>query len=121
MENSKVFQYLSAVFATTLILSITFVNGQITTPCTNPMITSFTPCLNYLTGSTGTGGSPTGDCCGALRSLTKLLVSKVFQYNAKPLVSLYQLQALFFLEPQKQQPQHPQAHPNVYILDITCC
>ncbi|KAK1352669.1 AAI domain-containing protein [Heracleum sosnowskyi] len=34
------------------------------------MITSFTPCLNYLTGSTGTGGSPTGDCCGALRSLT---------------------------------------------------
>ncbi|KAK1399653.1 AAI domain-containing protein [Heracleum sosnowskyi] len=52
------------------ILSITFVNGQITTPCTNPMITSFTPCLNYLTGSTGTGGSPIGDCCGALRSLT---------------------------------------------------
>ncbi|WOG83672.1 hypothetical protein DCAR_0102849 [Daucus carota subsp. sativus] len=34
------------------------------------MISSFTPCLNYLTGSTGTGGSPTGDCCGALRSLT---------------------------------------------------
>lgn len=69
MENTKGSQYLNAVFAITLILSITIVNGQITTPCTNTMITSFTPCLNYLTGSTGTGGSPTGDCCGAVRSL----------------------------------------------------
>ncbi|CAA0815545.1 Bifunctional inhibitor/lipid-transfer protein/seed storage 2S albumin superfamily protein [Striga hermonthica] len=32
------------------------------------IITSFRPCLNYFTGSSGTGSSPTEDCCNSLRS-----------------------------------------------------
>ncbi|KAJ8641688.1 hypothetical protein MRB53_018382 [Persea americana] len=47
------------------------VYGQITTACTNSMISSFTPCLNYLTGSTGNASSPTKDCCSALSSVTQ--------------------------------------------------
>ncbi|KAD6454420.1 hypothetical protein E3N88_09126 [Mikania micrantha] len=35
------------------------------------MITSFTPCLNFLTNSTSNGATtPTSDCCNALKSLT---------------------------------------------------
>ncbi|KAL0459509.1 UNVERIFIED_CONTAM: hypothetical protein Slati_0578100 [Sesamum latifolium] len=33
------------------------------------MITTFTPCLNYVTGSSGRGSSPTEDCCNSLKSL----------------------------------------------------
>ncbi|KAK8588328.1 hypothetical protein V6N12_022777 [Hibiscus sabdariffa] len=33
------------------------------------MITTFTPCLNFITGSSSNGSSPTQDCCGSLRSL----------------------------------------------------
>lgn len=40
-----------------------------TSPCTTSMISSFTPCVNYLTNSSGSGSSPTADCCNALRSL----------------------------------------------------
>ncbi|KAK9086891.1 hypothetical protein Syun_029285 [Stephania yunnanensis] len=44
--------------------------AQITTPCTLSMISSFTPCMNFITGSSGNGSSsPTSDCCGSLRSL----------------------------------------------------
>ncbi|KAK9725511.1 hypothetical protein RND81_05G149400 [Saponaria officinalis] len=43
---------------------------QITSiPCTSSMLSSFTPCINYLTSSSATGTSPTSDCCGSLRSL----------------------------------------------------
>ncbi|XP_020579835.1 non-specific lipid transfer protein GPI-anchored 2-like [Phalaenopsis equestris] len=44
-------------------------NGQqISTSCTNLLMKSFTPCLNFLTGSTngGGGGSPTSECCKSL-------------------------------------------------------
>ncbi|KAM0951880.1 putative bifunctional inhibitor/plant lipid transfer protein/seed storage helical [Dioscorea sansibarensis] len=44
-------------------------SSQISTPCTNTLLSSFTPCLNYLTGSTNGGGSPTSDCCDSLGSL----------------------------------------------------
>ncbi|KAK9664325.1 hypothetical protein RND81_14G033500 [Saponaria officinalis] len=47
-------------------------NAQIpTSPCTSSMLTSFTPCINYLTNSTSTGtsSSPTTGCCNSLRSL----------------------------------------------------
>nr|CAB3452067.1 unnamed protein product [Digitaria exilis] len=38
--------------------------------CTASLITSFTPCLNFLTSSTNGGGSPpTQDCCRSLASL----------------------------------------------------
>ncbi|KAL9237636.1 hypothetical protein vseg_012161 [Gypsophila vaccaria] len=47
-------------------------NAQIpTSPCTSSMLTSFTPCINYLTNSTttGTSSSPTADCCNSLKSI----------------------------------------------------
>ncbi|XP_057780835.1 non-specific lipid transfer protein GPI-anchored 16-like [Salvia miltiorrhiza] len=44
-------------------------NAQITTACSSSMISSFTPCLNFVTGSSGSGSSPTRDCCDALKSL----------------------------------------------------
>ncbi|XP_031505828.1 non-specific lipid transfer protein GPI-anchored 16-like [Nymphaea colorata] len=44
-------------------------SGQITTICTTGMISSFTPCLNYVTGSSANGSSPTADCCQSLASL----------------------------------------------------
>ncbi|KAH6756478.1 hypothetical protein C2S53_002265 [Perilla frutescens var. hirtella] len=61
--------------ATLLILamrsSIFTTNAQvISTPCSSSMISSFTPCLNFVTGSSGSGSSPTQDCCNALKSLT---------------------------------------------------
>jgi hypothetical protein len=38
--------------------------------CTASLITSFTPCLNFLTNSTNGGGSaPTQDCCRSLAAL----------------------------------------------------
>ncbi|PIN06051.1 hypothetical protein CDL12_21405 [Handroanthus impetiginosus] len=45
-------------------------NAQISTPCTSSMISTFTPCLNYVTRSSSTGSSPTEDCCNSLKSLT---------------------------------------------------
>ncbi|TQD99287.1 hypothetical protein C1H46_015076 [Malus baccata] len=33
------------------------------------MISSVTPCANYITGSTSNGGSPTAGCCSSLKSL----------------------------------------------------
>ncbi|KAE8022693.1 hypothetical protein FH972_008474 [Carpinus fangiana] len=46
------------------------VYGQISTPCNASMISSFTPCLNFLSNSTANGTSPSADCCNALKSLT---------------------------------------------------
>ncbi|EYU40905.1 hypothetical protein MIMGU_mgv1a020522mg, partial [Erythranthe guttata] len=41
----------------------------ISTPCTSSVITTFTPCINYVTGSSGTASSPTKDCCDSLKSV----------------------------------------------------
>ncbi|CAH2038845.1 unnamed protein product [Thlaspi arvense] len=41
--------------------------AQINTPCSPTMLSSVTGCMNFLTGS---GNSPTSDCCEALKSLT---------------------------------------------------
>ncbi|KAB1214693.1 hypothetical protein CJ030_MR3G014443 [Morella rubra] len=57
------------VLAVALVLIIP-VYGQISTPCSASMITSFTPCINFVTNSTGNGTSPTAGCCTALKSLT---------------------------------------------------
>jgi hypothetical protein len=46
------------------------VYGQISTSCSASMISSFTPCLNFLTNSTANGTSPSAGCCNALKSLT---------------------------------------------------
>ncbi|KAI3704182.1 hypothetical protein L1987_74397 [Smallanthus sonchifolius] len=54
-----------------LCLEVAPVYSQITTPCSPAMITSFTPCLNFITNSTTNGTStPTSDCCNSLKSLT---------------------------------------------------
>ncbi|KAL6647927.1 hypothetical protein ACP70R_015364 [Stipagrostis hirtigluma subsp. patula] len=39
--------------------------------CTSSLVTSFTPCLNFITSSTngGGGGSPTAGCCRSLAAL----------------------------------------------------
>ncbi|XP_041016555.1 non-specific lipid transfer protein GPI-anchored 16 [Juglans microcarpa x Juglans regia] len=63
------FSQLAAISATLLVFSSILVNGQISTPCTTSMISSFTPCFSFITGSTSNGRSPTSDCCGSLRSL----------------------------------------------------
>ncbi|KAJ7977366.1 Non-specific lipid-transfer protein-like protein [Quillaja saponaria] len=61
---------LRAISVALVIISVNFlVNSQISTPCTTSMISSFTPCVNFITGSTGNGSSPTSGCCDSLRSL----------------------------------------------------
>ncbi|KAH0634129.1 hypothetical protein KY284_036915 [Solanum tuberosum] len=52
-------------------LSLQTIDGQmVTTPCTGPMITSFTPCMNFLTNSSSNvGGLPTDDCCNVLKTM----------------------------------------------------
>ncbi|KAF8089698.1 hypothetical protein N665_0498s0001 [Sinapis alba] len=42
----------------------------ISTPCTSSMISTFTPCLNFITGSSGGSVTPTAGCCDSLKSLT---------------------------------------------------
>ncbi|KAF8388087.1 hypothetical protein HHK36_026753 [Tetracentron sinense] len=69
MEGFKGFGGLIAVSAMVFAISVMSVNGQIITPCTASMITSFTPCFNFITGSSGNGSAPTSDCCGTLKSL----------------------------------------------------
>ncbi|PWA86240.1 hypothetical protein CTI12_AA141460 [Artemisia annua] len=59
----------TGLLATVLAISVITVTGQITTPCTVSMIASFSPCLNFITGSSANGGSPTKGCCDAFESL----------------------------------------------------
>ncbi|EEF37598.1 non-specific lipid transfer protein GPI-anchored 16 [Ricinus communis] len=66
MENLKILQVI-AMISTIIAISV---NGQISTPCTTSMITSFfTPCINFITGSSNNGNSPTTSCCNSLKSL----------------------------------------------------
>ncbi|XP_010938103.1 non-specific lipid transfer protein GPI-anchored 16 [Elaeis guineensis] len=58
-----------SLLAAILTAPMTPVSGQSTTACTSSLISSFTPCLNYLLGSTNGGGSPTAECCKSLASL----------------------------------------------------
>ncbi|XP_057450224.1 non-specific lipid transfer protein GPI-anchored 20-like [Lotus japonicus] len=45
--------------------------AQINTPCNVSAIsTSFTPCMSFLTNSSGNGTSPTAECCDSIKSLT---------------------------------------------------
>ncbi|XP_049347837.1 non-specific lipid transfer protein GPI-anchored 16-like [Solanum verrucosum] len=71
MENLKVSISVHDIILLTLVLSFsTFkvVNCQINTACTSTIISTFRPCLNYLTGSSSNGSSPTEDCCNSLKS-----------------------------------------------------
>ncbi|EXB22121.1 hypothetical protein L484_002435 [Morus notabilis] len=48
-------------------LSMTLsVNGQI---CTASMVSTFTPCLNFVTGSSNNGSLPSTGCCSSLKSI----------------------------------------------------
>ncbi|KAL3517597.1 hypothetical protein ACH5RR_020186 [Cinchona calisaya] len=68
--EKKVNPLLKVLVVTTLIMLSNFkANGQITTSCTSSIISTFTPCFNYLTGSTTNGGSPTAQCCDSVKSL----------------------------------------------------
>ncbi|KAE8009751.1 hypothetical protein FH972_006169 [Carpinus fangiana] len=59
----------TAILATLLLISAITVNGQISTPCTASMLSSFTPCFNFITGSTNNGSTPTTGCCASLQTL----------------------------------------------------
>nr|DAD47904.1 TPA_asm: hypothetical protein HUJ06_017841 [Nelumbo nucifera] len=69
MAGLKVSWHITGVLGLVLATSAMLAHGQIVSPCTNAMISSFAPCFNYITGSSGNGSSPTADCCQSLRSL----------------------------------------------------
>ncbi|XP_042481676.1 non-specific lipid transfer protein GPI-anchored 20-like [Macadamia integrifolia] len=72
MEGLKGFQLcFIAISSMALMMSIMPVFGQINTGCTNTMITGFSPCLSYITGSSANGSSPTSACCKSLSSLVR--------------------------------------------------
>ncbi|XP_023772077.1 non-specific lipid transfer protein GPI-anchored 20 [Lactuca sativa] len=65
------FRCLILTLALALCYVVAPVYTQINTPCTPSMITTFTPCLNFITNSTTNGSStPTSDCCNSLKSIT---------------------------------------------------
>ncbi|CAI9270508.1 unnamed protein product [Lactuca saligna] len=65
------FRCLILTLALALCYVVSPVYTQINTPCTPSMITTFTPCLNFITNSTTNGSStPTSDCCNSLKSIT---------------------------------------------------
>nr|XP_043630930.1 non-specific lipid transfer protein GPI-anchored 20 [Erigeron canadensis] len=65
------FQYVVLSLTVALCSVVAPIYAQISTPCSASMITSFTPCLNFVTNSTATGNTtPTSDCCNSLKSLT---------------------------------------------------
>ncbi|GAB4843354.1 hypothetical protein Ancab_013320 [Ancistrocladus abbreviatus] len=70
MEVSKALNcYFSALAVVLTLLIIPSVYGQVGSPCTFSMLTSFTPCMGLLTNASANGTSPTPACCSALKSL----------------------------------------------------
>ncbi|XP_071729569.1 non-specific lipid transfer protein GPI-anchored 20 isoform X2 [Rutidosis leptorrhynchoides] len=64
------FQYLTLILVVTCSV-VAPVYSQISTPCSASMLTSFTPCLNFIANSTSTSGTtPTSDCCNSLKNIT---------------------------------------------------
>ncbi|KAG2545294.1 non-specific lipid transfer protein GPI-anchored 21-like [Panicum virgatum] len=61
----------AAAAVTALLLAAAPASGQVATSCTASLITTFTPCLNFVTGSTNGGGSPTQQCCGSLAEMVR--------------------------------------------------
>ncbi|KAJ4760397.1 Bifunctional inhibitor/lipid-transfer protein/seed storage 2S albumin superfamily protein [Rhynchospora pubera] len=68
-QNFKHFRFTIFLLGIMLTLSIRPINGQVSQSCTASLISSFTPCFNFITGSTNGGGSPTAGCCQALSAL----------------------------------------------------
>ncbi|ONK74333.1 uncharacterized protein A4U43_C03F5160 [Asparagus officinalis] len=69
MKTSKVSTKAISMAIMAMAMSMNLASAQVTSACTSSLISSFTPCLNFLTGSTNGGGSPTAGCCQALGSL----------------------------------------------------
>ncbi|PIN01685.1 hypothetical protein CDL12_25806 [Handroanthus impetiginosus] len=64
------FLILSLSISISLLLLLSPVSAQTTSACTPSMITTFTPCMNFITNSTVNGSTtPTADCCNSLKSL----------------------------------------------------
>ncbi|KAI5649191.1 hypothetical protein M9H77_35196 [Catharanthus roseus] len=64
-------QNLIPILAITLVLLfVPSTLGQFTMPCTTSMLTSFTPCMNFITNSSLNGTSPSAECCNVLKSFT---------------------------------------------------
>ncbi|XP_027120246.1 non-specific lipid transfer protein-like 1 [Coffea eugenioides] len=61
-------QQLFPALSIALVLLSLPVYGQINSPCTTSMLTSFTPCLNFITNSSTNGNSPTADCCNVIKA-----------------------------------------------------
>ncbi|XP_065859222.1 non-specific lipid transfer protein GPI-anchored 20-like [Euphorbia lathyris] len=70
MEQFVPFSRMFPFLAVALMFLTSPAQSQINTPCTPSLLTSFTPCVNFLTNSTGNGTSPTSDCCNSLQNLT---------------------------------------------------
>ncbi|KAF5943078.1 hypothetical protein HYC85_020720 [Camellia sinensis] len=64
------FLRLLPTLAIALTVLIVPVHCQIQSTCTASMLSSVSPCMNFITNSTANGTSPTTDCCNSLRSLT---------------------------------------------------
>ncbi|VAI23145.1 unnamed protein product [Triticum turgidum subsp. durum] len=66
---------MGAAAAMVLVLAVlpAAVSGQagVATSCTASLISTFTPCLNFVTGSTNGGGSPTQQCCRAVAGVVR--------------------------------------------------
>nr|XP_040246945.1 non-specific lipid transfer protein GPI-anchored 16 isoform X2 [Aegilops tauschii subsp. strangulata] len=66
---------MGAAAALVLVLAVlpAAVSGQagVATSCTASLISTFTPCLNFVTGSTNGGGSPTLQCCRAVAGVVR--------------------------------------------------
>ncbi|XP_055826918.1 non-specific lipid transfer protein GPI-anchored 20-like [Solanum dulcamara] len=63
------FYYSVSFLSCIIVLAILPINAQIvTSPCTATMLTSFTPCLNFLANGNGTA-APSAGCCNALRTM----------------------------------------------------
>ncbi|XP_028804159.1 protein YLS3-like [Neltuma alba] len=75
MEQHRAFE-VSVISAVLMVILVgNSVKGQINTPCTTSVISSFTPCANLITGSTNNGAVPSTTCCESLRSLVNTSVN----------------------------------------------
>lgn len=63
------FRFLVFALAISAAALLSPVSGQITTPCTPSMITTFSPCMNFLSNSSLNNTAPPADCCNSLKSL----------------------------------------------------
>ncbi|KAF0909390.1 hypothetical protein E2562_035830 [Oryza meyeriana var. granulata] len=71
MELNKVIAVAAAAVAVLAMAVPTPVSGQaVAASCTASLITSFTPCFNFITNSSnGGGGTPTADCCQSVAAM----------------------------------------------------